>query len=265
MLDIVKEAPEDMLFADDIVLSRDTKEEVEQDLEKWRQALEMRGLKISRKKIEYLCCGDGQQIQGSIQIEGNLVPRVTEFKYLGSTVQEDGSAEKEIEKRIQAGWNSWRKITGVLCDKKAPIKLKGKMFKTMVRPAMLYGTEALAVSQKQEKKLEVAEMKMLRYSLGITKLDRVRNEEVRKKLCVGEISGKMREARLRWCGHVYRREETYVGKRVGRMKIGKAKRGRPMRRWRDCVNEDLKVKDLKMEQASCRKEWRRRIRTGDPT
>ena len=43
---------------------------------------------------------------------------------------------------------------------------------------MLYGTEALAVSQKQEKKLEVAEMKMLRESLGITKLDRIINEDV---------------------------------------------------------------------------------------
>ena len=64
---------------------------------------------------------------------------------------------------------------------------------------------------------------------------------------------------------MYTEEETCVGKRVGRIKIGNAKRGRPRRRWRDCVNKDLKVKDLKMEQASCRNEWRRRIRTGDPT
>ena len=45
---------------------------------------------------------------------------------------------------------------GVLCDKKATIKLKlikGKMFNKMVRPAMFYGTEALSISQKQEKKL----------------------------------------------------------------------------------------------------------------
>ena len=74
-----------------------------------------------------------------------------DFKYLGSTIQADRDSTKEDGKRIQAGWSSWRKVTGVLCDKKIPVKMKGKLFKTMVRPAMLFGMEAVEMTKKQEK------------------------------------------------------------------------------------------------------------------
>ena len=55
--DIRKDAPWDMLFADDIVLCRQNHRELEEDLEIWRNALERRGLKVSRSKTEYLRVG----------------------------------------------------------------------------------------------------------------------------------------------------------------------------------------------------------------
>ena len=55
--DIRKDAPWNMLFADDIVLSRQNHRKVEKDLEIWRNALERRGLKVSRSKTEYLRVG----------------------------------------------------------------------------------------------------------------------------------------------------------------------------------------------------------------
>ena len=58
-----------------------------------------------------------------------------------------------------------------------PDKIKGRLYKVMVRPAMLYGMEAVAVTKAQERKMEVAEMKMLRFSIGTTRLDRIRNED----------------------------------------------------------------------------------------
>jgi hypothetical protein len=48
---------------------------------------------------------------------------------------------------MQAGWKSWRKVTGVMCDKRLPAKLKGKVYKTVVRPAMLYGLETEAITK----------------------------------------------------------------------------------------------------------------------
>ena len=200
--EVIREAPWDMMFADDVVLCSRTREEAEEKLEDWRRVLEDRGLKVSRKKTEYVCTGGGEKVPGTIKIQEEDVPRSKEFKYLGSTIQDDGGSDKEVERRIQAGWSSWHKVTGVLCDKRVPEKIKGRMYTTMVRPAMLYGMETVPVTKAQEKKMEVAEMKMLRFSLGLTRRDEVRNDTVRQRLGVAKFSEKLREARLRWYGHV---------------------------------------------------------------
>ena len=80
-----------------------------------------------------------------------------------------------------------------------------------------------------------------------------------------KLSDKLREVRLRWFGHVMRREETYVGKRVMEIVIGKRKRGRPRRRWKDCVKEDMAVVGVTEKDAEDRRRWRMAIRTSDPT
>ena len=59
------------------------------------------------------------------------------------------------------------------------MRVKGKVYTTVVRSAMMYGAETLAVKKAQEKKLDVAEMKMRRWISGVTKLDRIRIERIR--------------------------------------------------------------------------------------
>ena len=122
------------------------------------------------------------------------------------------------------------------------------MYKTVVRPAMMYGAETWAVKKAQEKKLDVAEMRMLRWMSGVTKLDRIRNERIRGTTKVGEISKKVPESRLKWYGHVLRREDEYIGKRVMGMEVpGKRRSGRQKRRWMDTIGNDLLEKELSRE------------------
>ena len=117
----------------------------------------------------------------------------------------------------------------------------------------------------QERKMEVAEMKILRFSLGKTRLDRIESAVIRGKVKVGELVGKIRESRLRWFGHVERREDSYVGRRVQTLQTGRRRRGRPKRRWKDCISEDLRAAGVQPEDAQDRAKWRGEIRTGDPT
>ena len=49
------------------------------------------------------------------------MPRVKEFQYLGLMVQESGDCEREVKKRVQAGWNGWRRVSGVICDKRQEV------------------------------------------------------------------------------------------------------------------------------------------------
>ena len=73
-----------MLFADDIVLCSSRRDRVERKVEEFRRALEERGLKISRRKTEYLGCNEHQDEE--IQLQGETVQREKTFTYLGSTL-----------------------------------------------------------------------------------------------------------------------------------------------------------------------------------
>ncbi|KAK3507981.1 hypothetical protein QTP70_008883 [Hemibagrus guttatus] len=194
-------------------LYSESREQVEENLERWRFALERRGMKVSRSKTEYMCVNE-REGSGTVRLQGEEVKKVQEFKYLGSTVQSNGECGKEVKKRVQAGWNGWRKVSGVLCDQKISARLKGKVYRTVVRPAMLYGLETVSLRKRQESELDVAELKMLRFSLGVTRLDRIRNEYIRGTAHVGRLGDKVREARLRWFGHVQRREKKHPSLQV---------------------------------------------------
>ena len=191
--EIREEAPWTMMFADDIVICSESKEHVDEKLESWRYALERRGINVNRRKTEYICVNERQD-NGSSTVKMQEVAKVENFKYLGSTVQSNGECGREVKKRVQAGWNGWRRMSGVICDRRVPARVKGKVYKVAVRPAMLYGLETVALTKRQEAEMEVAELKMLRFSLGMTRMDKIRNEYIRGRAQVGRFGEKTREA-----------------------------------------------------------------------
>ncbi|KAK3548241.1 hypothetical protein QTP70_005820 [Hemibagrus guttatus] len=188
--EVRQESPWTMMFADDIVICSESREQVEENLERWRFALERRGMKVSR-------------------------------------IQNNGECGKEVKKRVQA--------------------------------------ETVSLRKRQQSELEVAELKMLRFSLGVTRLDRIRNKYIRGTGHVGRLGDKVREARLRWFGHVQRRESEYIGRRMLDMELpGRRQRGRPKRRYMDGINEDMKLVGASVEDAEDRDGWREMIRCGVP-
>ncbi|VDP14158.1 unnamed protein product [Heligmosomoides polygyrus] len=82
--------------------------------------------------------------------------------------------------------------------------------------------------------LSVIETKMLRWTAGVTSLDRVRNDTIQQRFGVAPIAEKPREARLRWYGHVLRASDDTVRKIGLNLEVlGKRPRGRPKQRWLD--------------------------------
>ncbi|XP_071729029.1 uncharacterized protein [Rutidosis leptorrhynchoides] len=126
-----------LIFADDIVLVSESKEELNRRLEQWRVALEGNGLQISRQKMEYLRCdfdrNDDEQEDGvNISIGDQILHPRTSFRYLASMLHKSGRVDEDVSHRIKVGWMKWRAATGVLCDRKIPLKLKRKFFKDPV-------------------------------------------------------------------------------------------------------------------------------------
>ena len=82
---------------------------------------------------------------------------------------------------------------------------------------MLYGMETVPITSSHVKKLEVTEMKMCRsyrWACGHILRDHVRNDDIRKKLKVENITERCRKARLMRFGHVKRRDQEYVGRKT---------------------------------------------------
>jgi hypothetical protein len=70
-----------------------------------------------------------------------VIPKKDTFHYLRSMLQKDGDIDKDVSHRIKARRLKWHQASGVLCDLRVSLKLKGKFYRTVIRPAMLYGAE----------------------------------------------------------------------------------------------------------------------------
>ncbi|EYC37749.1 hypothetical protein Y032_0768g2191 [Ancylostoma ceylanicum] len=109
------------------------------------------------------------------------------------------------------------------------------------------------------------DMKMLRWMAGITLLDSTCNEDVRQRFGVAPITDKLRQARLRWYGHVLRADNDSVAKIGFNLSVtGKRSKGRPKQRWMDTLHVDLKAVDMHLDQAHDRIEWRQGASKADP-
>ena len=102
-----------------------------------------------------------------VNMGGKELKKVTEFKYLGSTIDSKGGSMTEIKRRIAEGWNRLSKVSEVLCNSNMPATVKGRVYHTCVRPAMLYGMETVPMTKAQKGRMEVAEVKMPRLPLGL--------------------------------------------------------------------------------------------------
>ena len=101
-------------------------------------------MRISRPKTQFIDFKFGQdngQGRKPVNVLREELQRVHHFKYLGSSVDETGAMTTYISQRVSAAWINWKRCSGMLCDRRMPVKLVGKVYKTVVRPAILYGAE----------------------------------------------------------------------------------------------------------------------------
>ena len=113
-------------------------------------------------------------------------------------------------------------------------------YKTVIKPTMTCGAECWAVRKKDENRLHVAEMRMLGWIRGKTREDHVRNQIIQEDAKVCQMSTFLRQKRLNWYGHIRRREEDNLPRKMMDMVVpGKRRRGRSRWRWIDNNREDM--------------------------
>ena len=129
-----------------------------------------------------------------------------------------------------------------MSDRHISEKLKGKVLGAWVTPAMLYGLEALPVSEKHQHRLQVCENNWVRRIAGVKRMDRRRMDELREEVGIQKcLMGRLVKSRMKSAGHVERMKED----RLPRMAyVHQERRGRPRMRWRDCIERDMRKAEL---------------------
>ena len=120
---------------------------------------------------------------------------------------------------------------------------------------MTYGSETWSLTTGLVKKLKVAQRAMERAMLGISLRDRIRNEEIRRRIKVLDIAQRISKLKWQWIGHIARRSDGRWGKKIleWRPHMGKLSVSRPPARWTDDLNKTAGV-------AECR--WHRTDHVG---
>ena len=138
---------------------------------------------------------------------------------------------------------AWGELKSVLNNRGLGMKAKKCLYEGVIVLTALYGAEAWGMRSAERRKLKVLEMKcfFLRNLVGESRMDRVRNEEVRRKAGIErELASRADQRVLRWFGHVERMNEYRMARRVLMAEVSEGQvRGRPRLGWIDGVKVAL--------------------------
>jgi len=146
-------------------------------------------------------------LQADIGASANLEV-VDKFCYLGDMLSVDGDADAAVEARIRIGWNKFRQFVPLLTNRNISLIRIRRLYSSCVRSSMLHGSETWPVRKENEVALQRAEIRMVRWMGNVKVKDRVPSKELKERLGIGDIILILQQNRLRWCGHVLRKEDT---------------------------------------------------------
>jgi len=268
----------ELLFADDAALMTDCPEKLQQIVDVFVTVTDAYGQEVSVKKTEVMWVGRraaGTPVpQVNIFIKDQKLKQVSEFRYVGSTESENANMDKEVQIRLQrlgaASSRMWKTVFGV---KDLRMTAKLRTYRTVVLPNGIYASATWNARQEHVDKLDGWQYRTLRRILGLTWEHRVSYADILKLTAeLGEpiypMEIHIREARLRYLGHVERMGSTrlpYIALH-GEVALGARRPGAPRMNFRRAVKRDLLKFGIPlrswMELAKTRVEWRKAVDKG---
>ena len=145
----------------------------------------------------------------------------------------------------------WGELKSVLSNRGFGIKAKKCLYEGVIAPTALYGSEVWGMRSAEKMKFNILEMKCLRSLVGVSRIDRVRDEEVRSRAGIErELASREDQRVLRWFWHIERMDEHRMARRVLMAVVsGGRVRVRPRLSWMDGVKVALGNGGMTMETA----------------
>ena len=271
------------VYADDIAQTAASEGELADIMNVWQAAFNKYYLKLNLLKTEVMMMERSHHTI-NIKIGDYTLKQVQSFRHLGSTVNEQSTQEEDIKKWIA----KYSQIVGcmyrLLKDRNVPKKAKEIIHETILIPILIFGSECWTFTKRLEQQITTANMKVIRIIQGVTRWDRTINEDLYKQSNMLPIVQVINKNKLRWFGHVMKKEEEPTLRVVMKLKRkgniprgrprlryldnidshlkGKRPRGRPRLRWLDNIDSHLKGKNTSLKEVletKCfenRKDWR---------
>ena len=116
---------------------------------------------------------------------------------------------------MNKGYRAGETLKSVLRNGGLAIKAKKSLYEGIIVPTASYVAEAWGMRNAARRKVSVLEMKCLRSLVGVSRMDRVRNEEVRMRAGIErELASRADQRVFSWFGHVERMDENHMARRV---------------------------------------------------
>lgn len=255
-------------YADDINIMARTERELKDTYKCLVQSAREVGLEVNATKTKALIQTRSQKAQeGSVVISEQKIEIVQNFHYLGTMINNNHNELQEIQNRILKANRTYYALLSMFKSKNVHPYTKIRLYKTMIRPVLIYGCETWAMTKNSENLINAFERKILRRIFGPINdqgIWRIRyNRELYQQYKEAELSTVVKFKRLQWAGHVQRMEESSIPRKAMKGKMfGKRHVGKPQKRWIDAVKEDsqqiLRCRNWE-KIAMDRDEWRTRI------
>jgi hypothetical protein len=182
-----------------------------------------------------------RDVRQSVAIHDEHFEVVKEFVYLGSLMTPTNDVSLEIQRRIQTANRCFFGLRKHQQSNHVSRQTKFTIHKTLIHPALLYGSETWVLTKREENQLFVFKRKVLRTIYG-SKIEngvnrRRDNHELDKEFNSPNVLNVTKTSRLHYAGHMIRRPQDLPQKALFRAKlIGRRNQGRPKSRWADGVN-----------------------------
>ena len=253
---------EDLDFADDIVLTSDNIDNMQNKTNKIDEISKTIGLKINAKKTNIMVINpDSFTDNVDIKVNNKSLEKVNNFTYLGSKISDINDIMIEINNRISKAACAMKQLNNIWKNKAISLKTKMKLYRSNVITSLMYGSEAWQLTEGQEAKINTFDYTCLRKILKISWKDKVTNEEIRRTVNIPSVVQLIKRQRLSWFGHVIRMPRNRYPKMIlnWEPKENNTGRGRPATSWEETIKRTLEENGLQYEEAfekaKHRKEW----------
>ena len=169
---------------------------------------------------------------------------------------------------MRCAWAKFKELSPILTARGASYRIKGKIYRACVQSVLTYGTGIWAMKVANLQSLERTERMMVRWMCRVSLEDRKRSVDLYSLLGVESVTEVVRRGRLRWFGHVERKNgDDWVSTCRNVVVAGVRCAGRGRKTWRECVKDDMDELGLQSEWVVFRDMWRSLIsgETSDPS